>query len=446
MTRLNKFMEILGSYSSRRCIECDDETYEYSDLTEEVDRWSDRFRQLDVRSGAVIGVRADYSLSSIAALISLLLRPAVAALVPRDRSYQRYIQDCHATALLDVRTDGSYDWQVTACETTHPLLDRMRSANEGGFVIFTSGSTGRPKAALQSTERFLYKFHKPGRCFRTLAFLLFDHIAGLDTVFYTLMSGGTLVLTRQRDPSSIAGLIETHRVEVLPTSPSFLRLLCIGENDLMHDLSSLKVITYGSEPMDPATLAKLNTRFPHVQITQKYGTTETGSPRTVSRGNESLWLKFQSDGLETKVVDGVLWVRSESTLLGYLNAPSPVDEEGWYCTSDLVDVDGPWIRFRGRASDTINVGGEKVAPAEVEHCILELDFVCEAVVRGEPHSMLGQIVTARVALTNPDLDPKAVTTLIWQHCRKRLAHYKAPIKIEIVAGGLTDDRQKVRRV
>jgi long-chain acyl-CoA synthetase len=445
MTRLNNLIETLRSYSSRRSIECDGKAYTYADLMEEVNRWHDRFRQLDVQPGVVVGVRADYSLSSIAALITLLLRRAVAALVPRDRAYQPYLQDCHATALLDVRTDGSYDWQPIVCQTTHPLLDRMRAANEGGFVLFTSGSTGRPKATLQSTERFLYKFRKPGRCFRTLAFLLFDHIAGLDTVFYTFMSGGTLVLTRRRDPSSIAGLVEALKVEVLPASPSFLRMLCIQANDFTHDFSSLRVITYGSEPMDAATLAKLNTRFPHVQITQKYGTTETGSPRTTSRGNESLWLKFQSDGFEAKVVNDVLWIRSESTLLGYLNAPSPVDEEGWYCTSDLVDVDGPWIRFRGRVSDTINVGGEKVAPAEVEHCILELGFVCEAVVRGEPHSMLGQIVVARVVLADPRLDPKAATASIWQHCRKRLAHYKAPVKVEIVAGGLTDDRQKANR-
>jgi len=445
MTRLNNFTETLGSYSSRRSIECDGDTYTYSDLLDEVGRWRNRFRELDVQPGAVIGVRADHSLSSIAALISLLLCRAVAALVPRDRAYHPFLHDCHATALLDMRTDGSYDWQPISCETTHPLLDRMRAANEGGFVLFTSGSTGRPKAALQSAERFLYKFQKPGRCFRTLAFLLFDHVAGLDTVFYTLSSGGILVLTRRRDPSSIAGLIEAHKVEVLPTSPSFLRLLCIRANDFTRDLSSLKVITYGSEPMDPATLAKLNTRFPHVQITQKYGTTETGSPRTTSRGNESLWLKFQSDGLEVKVVDNVLWIRGESTFLGYLNAPSAVDEEGWYCTSDLVDVDGSWIRFRGRVSDTINVGGEKVSPAEVEHCILELDFVCEAVVRGEPHSVLSQIVTARVVLADPDLGPKVATTLIWQHCRKRLAHYKAPVKVEIVADRLTDDRQKARR-
>ena len=114
------------------------------------------------------------------------------------------------------------------------------------------------------------------------------------------------------------------------------------------DLSSLKIITYGSEPMDPRTLALLNERFPGCRISQKYGTTETGSPRSASRANDSLWLKLGGDGVEMKVVDGVLHLRSESTILGYLNAPSPVDAEGWYCTGDLVEVDGEWIRFRGQ--------------------------------------------------------------------------------------------------
>lgn len=419
--------------------------YTYSNLLEEMDRWQERFRQLDVRAGAVVGVRADYSLSSIAALISILLRGSIAALVPRAREHAQYLKDCHASTLLNVHTDGSYDWESIACETTHPLLGQMRAAKEGGIVLFTSGSSGKPKAALQSTERFLRKFQGQGRCFRTMAFLLFDHIAGLDTVFYTLMSGGTLILTRRRDPSSVAALIEAHKVEVLPTSPSFLRLLCMKADGINHDLSSLRVITYGSEPMDPTTLTNLNKRFPHVEITQKYGTTETGSPRTLSRGNESLWLQFKADGFEAKVVDEVLWVRSESTFLGYLNAESPVDEQGWYCTSDLVDVDGPWIKFRGRVSDVVNVGGEKVAPAEVEHCILELNFVRQALVKGEAHSILGQVVTAKVSLADPDLDTKAATTAIWQHCRKRLAHYKAPVKIEVVAGELIDDRQKVQR-
>jgi acyl-coenzyme A synthetase/AMP-(fatty) acid ligase len=182
-----------------------------------------------------------------------------------------------------------------------------------------------------------------------------------------------------------------------------------------------------------------------VQISQKYEATEAGSPRSVSKGNDSLWLKFKSDGMDVKVVDGVLWIRSESLILGYLNALSPVDQEGWYCTGDLVDVDGEWLRFRGRIADTITVGGEKVAPAEVEHFILELDFVRDVVVTGAPHALLGQVVTARVQLATANLDPKEAITRIWRHCRQRLAPYKAPVKIDISSEVLTTDRQKAHR-
>jgi len=262
-------------------------------------------------------------------------------------------------------------------------------------------------------------------------------------LFYTLSSGGTLVIAERRDPDSVGRLIESHGVEVLPASPSFLRLLCLTA-DGHRNYSSLKIITYGSEPMDPNTLARVNERFPNVQISQKYGTTETGSPRSESRSNDSLWLRIKTDGVETKVVEGVLWVRSEGTILGYLNAPSPVDEEGWYCTGDLVDVDGEWIRFRGRASDVINVGGEKVSPAEVEQTILELDFVRGAVVAGERHVLMGQIVTARITLARP-LDTKEAARLIRAHCRSRLSSYKVPVKIEIVDEGLVNERQKARR-
>jgi long-chain acyl-CoA synthetase len=445
MRRIEQLLETLRSYSPHECIDADGRSYTYSDLTSGIAYWDARFDQLGVEPGDVVGIRADYSLNSGAALVALLLRRAVAALIPRDSAHDGYLQDSHARALLTVGTDGDYEWLPTHHPATHPLLERLRAAGDGGIVLFTSGSTGRPKAAVQSAERFLHKFRKPGRRFRTLAFLLFDHVAGLDTMFYTLVSGGTLILARRRDPASIASLIEKCRVEVLPVSPSFLRSLCLSASAHDHDLSSLKVITYGSEPMDPATLARLNARFPNVQITQKYGTTETGAPRTISRANDSLWVRFNSEGFETKVVDGVLWIRSESTLLGYLNAPSPVDSEGWYCTADLVDVDGPWIRFRGRASDTINVGGEKVTPAEVEQSILELDFVHAAAVCGAPHSVLGQIVTARVVLARADIDRKSAIMAIWQHCRERLAPYKTPAKIDIVTGTLSDARQKTQR-
>jgi acyl-coenzyme A synthetase/AMP-(fatty) acid ligase len=445
MTRVENLIELLQSYSAQPCIDGEGGARSYAELISEIEQWNARFVQLNVLPGTVVAVRADYSMSAMGALISLLSLRAIAALIPRDRADEHYLKDSHASALLDLRTDGGYEWLPLTQPAPHPLLAKLRDQGHGGILLFTSGSTGRPKAALHSAERFLYKFRKPGRRFRTLAFLLFDHVAGLDTMFYTLVSGGTLVLTRQRDPKSIARLIETCKVEVLPTSPTFLRLFCLADSAHQHDFSSLQIITYGSEPMDPATLTRVNEQFPTAKIVQKFGTTETGAPKTISRGNDSLWIKFNTEGFETKIVDGVLWIRSESTLLGYLNALSPVDDEGWYCTSDLVDVDGEWIRFRGRASDTINVGGEKVTASEVEHSILELDFVREVLVCGEPHALLGQVVTAKVVLASDDMDRKTATMSIWRHCRARLASYKAPVKIDIVSGALADERQKIRR-
>lgn len=445
-TRVDALLEQLGSYSTRAAIEDRDQRHSYADLLGEVERWRLRLRAQKVEPGMVVGLCADYSHSAIAALIALFAERAVAALIPRGDNMDLYLKDACASVALQIAVDGQCEWRcVQAGCSDHSLLERLRGSSQGGVVIFTSGSTGRPKAALQSTERFLHKFAKPGRSLRTLAFLLFDHVAGLDTLFYTLSHGGTLLLTRQRDPQSICRLIESHRVEVLPGSPSFLRLLCTAGTTDAHDLSSLKIITYGSEPMDPSTLAQLNARFPQVQLAQKYGTTETGSPRTISRGNDSLWLKFKNDTVETKVVDGVLWIRSEGTILGYLNQGSPFDEQGWYCTGDMVDVDGEWIRFRGRITDVINVGGEKVAPAEVEQVILELDFVGSAVVSGEPHALLGKVVTACVALSNAATDAKEATRRIRLHCRQRLAAYKVPVKISVATDTLVNERQKARR-
>ena len=192
--------------------------------------------------------------------------------------------------------------------------------------------------------------------------------------------------------------------QVLSTSPSFLRLLWASGAAEGRDLSSLEIVTYGSEPMDAPTLARIHGLLPHARISQKYGTTETGAPRTVSQSSDSLWVKIQDDGVETQIRNGILWLRSESQFLGYLNAPDSFDSEGWYCTGDLVDERGEWIRIRGRESDLINVGGEKVSPLEVEQVILELDEIVSVAVCGTPNPLLGQVVTALVVL-RPGIDP-----------------------------------------
>lgn len=70
-------------------------------------------------------------------------------------------------------------------------------------------------------------------------------------------------------------------------------------------------------------------------------------------------------------------------MLGYLNAPSPFTDDGWFITGDSVEVNGEYLKILGRKSELINVGGEKVYPQEVENIILELGNVREVTVYGE---------------------------------------------------------------
>ncbi len=449
MSLLAGFLRTLSEHSSRTCIATQSASHNYGDLLRQCEHWLGDFETMSISPGTVIGLRGDYSLATIPALLALLAHRAIPVLIPRDGSLAGYLEGALASGLLEVGPEGgaSY-WTVTPPTQSHPLLKRASQEQGAHFIVFTSGSVGPPKASLHSLERFLLKFQKPGRSLRTMAFLLFDHIAGLDTLFYTLRNGGTVVVTLRRDPRAVLDLIETQRVEVLPTSPSFLRLLCAAMTTCSADLSSLKIITYGSEPMDAATLRRVNERFRDVRIIQKYGTTELGSPPTVSRSSDSLWLKFKGDNLETRIVDGVLWIRTQGTMLGYLNVPSPITPDGWYCTGDLVDVDGEWFRFLGRGDEIIKVGGEKVSPNEVERVIREVEFVNDTFVSGEPNALMGQVVTARVAVSLPQVAFSEAASTIRRHCRERLGPHHTPVRVTLVSGDSVttrSSRQKILR-
>ena len=120
------------------------------------------------------------------------------------------------------------------------------------------------------------------RC--TLTFLLLDHLGGINTLLYTLSNGGTVVSVPSRDPDVICRAIQNHRVETLPTSPTFINLLLMAESYRSYDLSSLHLITYGTEAMPESTLQRLHEVFPNVELLQTYGLSELGVLRQNRRG------------------------------------------------------------------------------------------------------------------------------------------------------------------
>lgn len=280
---------------------------------------------------------------------------------------------------------------------------------------------------------------------RTLAFLFFDHIGGLNTMFHVFANGGTLVVADDRTPDAIASAIERHRVELLPTSPTFLSLLLMSEAHLRHDLSALRWVTYGSEPMGKSTLLRLTQALPQVRFSQTYGLSELGILSSKSEASDSLRMRIGGDGFETKIKNSTLWIRASSAMLGYLNAPSPFDRDGWFNTEDVVDIDGQFIQILGRRSEVINVGGEKVFPVEIEDVIQSLPNIEDVVVHGEPNPITGQTVVANVELHKPE-DAIQLRKRIRVACAEKLAPFKIPTRVQIATpSGASERFKKIRR-
>jgi acyl-CoA synthetase (AMP-forming)/AMP-acid ligase II len=198
-----------------------------------------------------------------------------------------------------------------------------------------------------------------------------------------------------------------------------------------NDFTSVLLITYGTELMSDTTLQKCLEIFPNAQFKQTYGLSELGVLRSDSQSKESVWVKIGGPGFEVKIVDEILWVRSESNMVGYLNAPSPFDSEGWMCTGDRVEMKDGFVRFLGRKSEIINVGGKKVFPIEVENVLMQVKNVNGATVFGKSHPIMGQVVHAQISLVEPE-EPAFLTERLRDYCNKHLAQYKVPIRFTIV--------------
>jgi long-chain acyl-CoA synthetase len=422
-------------------------SFNYRWLDENWRLWKQRLESGGLGNQAVVVLEADFSPAAIAALLALVELGCV--VVPLLRSTradrQRIYRIAEANHRLGIADDEAWDLESLPVMPSHPHYKALRERGHPGLVLFSSGTSGEPKAAVHDLVPLLGKYMTRRPAWRTVAFLLFDHIGGINTIFNTVSNAATLITVSDRSPDGVCSAIESSKAEVLPASPTFLRLLLLSAAQDRFDLSSVKVVNYGTEPMAEATLKRLQEAFPQAQLHQSYGLAEVGILRSKSKSNDSTWVKVGGEGIETRVVDGILQIKSPSTMLGYLNAPSPFTDDGWFNTGDAVEVDGDYLRILGRRSDLINVGGEKVYPSEVEEVIEAMDNVAAATVYGEPNPLMGSIVCARVALIEPEDDGKFAIRLK-RHCRERLPAYQVPVKVSVVGREMIGERfKKLRR-
>jgi acyl-CoA synthetase (AMP-forming)/AMP-acid ligase II len=423
-----------------------DEVHPYAYLQDRVDYWARYLNAEQVHPGTVLAIEGDFSPNAIAMMLAAIGQRCI--LVPLSESVSskrtEFLEIAQAQVCLSLDQDDEVRLTHLSHPRTHELLNRLAASGHPGLILFSSGSSGKSKAAVHDLVPVLRKFHVKRHVRRAITFLLYDHIGGFNTLLYQLSNAGCVVTVEERSPDAVLRAVEKYQVELLPTSPTFINLILLSEAYRRHDLSSLKLVTYGTEPMPQSTLDRFHELFPHIQLQQTYGLSELGILRSKSRSSNSLWVKVGGEGFDTRVVDGLLEVRAESAMLGYLNALSPFTDDGWFKTGDAVDTDGEWLRILGRSSEMITIGGEKVYPAEVESVLQRMDGVEEVAVTSEANAITGKIVVAQVKLRSGEPLP-AFRRRMWSYCEAHLPRYKIPQKVVLLEESLVGERFKKRR-
>ena len=422
--------------------------FSYGQMVDRIAALERELQQAGVGHHDTVVVLADYAPEVVCMLLALARLRATVVPMTRGSVIEEDevlgISGC--TRRIVFAPDGiTWEMQTHVVSVTNPLLAEFRRSGNPGLVLFSSGSTGKPKGMLYDFWRVLDRFKVQRPPVVAIPFLLLDHFGGINTVLAITSSLGTVVTTEDRQLQTICAAIERYKIDLLPTTPSFLTMLAATDLPERYDLSSLRRISYGTETMPQATLDRIRQRFPNVELQQTYGLSELGVLRSQSRADGSLWVRIGGQGFETQVRDGILWIRSEFRMLGYLNAPSGFDDEGWFNTQDRVEVDGEWFKILGRVTDLINVAGQKVYPAEVEDVILQLPNVADVVVKGEKHPLLGQIVVAHVALSEPE-PLSELRARVRLACLSKLTDYKVPAKVVLLEAEMYSARfKKVRQ-
>lgn len=438
-------LEVFNKSEDREAIVFGDSSYTYAWLLQNVHKATDTLNSSKIPAGSIVAIEGDFSPTSVAWLLSLIQNRCIIVPISKAVGEKRleFLDTAEVEFIVKIEKE-TVKVEKLSTSSSHDIYQSLRTDSVPGLVLFSSGSTGKSKAAVHDFSALLEKFKIPRQSKRILAFLLFDHIGGVNTLLYTLSNAGCLVTIQDRAPDLVARSIVQHKVQILPTSPTFLNLLLIKNIPEQYDLSCLELITYGTEVMPEATLKRITALLPNIKFQQTYGLSEIGILRSKSQSNDSLWVKIGGEGYETRVVNGLLEVKAKSAMRGYLNAPSPFTADGWFMTGDAVEVDGEYFKILGRTSELINVGGEKVYPAEVESLLLDVEGVEDVAVTAEKNPILGNIVVAKVVLsTNESLSE--FRTRMRNALSTKCEPFKIPQKIVISTEELHGARFKKMR-
>ncbi|MFC1985958.1 long-chain-fatty-acid--CoA ligase [Chloroflexota bacterium] len=333
--------------------------------------------------------------------------------------------------------------------------------NDTTMLMYTAGTTGFPKGVMLSHNSFtVYVLENvspadPVSEEGNILTVPLYHVAGIQAMMAAIYGGRTLVMERQFEPKEWMELVETEKANRAMMVPTMLKQLMDNPEFSKHDLSSLKVITYGAAPMPLEVIKKAVDVFPGVSFINAFGQTETASTITTlspedhnitgtEEEKEKKLKRLSSIGkpmsdVEMRIVDeegnelapgevGEIVTRGPRVMSGYWKdqekTEKTIDKDGWVHTGDMgyVDEDG-YFFLAGRSTDMIIRGGENISPEEVEGVMYSHPKIEECAVIGVSDEEWGEVPMAVVVIKKGET---AAPEELMEYCRANLASFKRP--------------------
>ncbi|MEW6471096.1 MAG: long-chain fatty acid--CoA ligase [Actinomycetota bacterium] len=354
---------------------------------------------------------------------------------------------------------GMADMETLITET-EPVPDARRGGDALAALFYTGGTTGQAKGVMLSHANLLtqtYGALASGALVTPRGRLLhvapMFHLADLALWMMSSTLGGTHVILPGFDPGAALEAIARHQITDLLLVPTMLQALVDHPAAASAELGSVRRVAYGASPISEALVQRVMKRFRGAGLTQGYGMTEVSAIATLldpadhARPELLRAAGRAAPHAEVRIVDpddpedrelprgtvGEVAIRGGHVMLGYWRQPEATAtalRNGWMHTGDGAYMDNAgYVFIVDRIKDMIVSGGENVYSAEVENALASHPAVAMAAVIGVPDPDWGERVHAVVVLA-----PGAAVTpdALREHCKQRIAGYKAPRSVEFV--------------
>ncbi len=438
---IHHFIEkIATTFPNRKAVVCQGKSITYAELNTQADKIANVLLRNEIKPSSPVGLYTNRSLEMIIGMLGIL--KSGAAYLPLDPEYPKeridfILKDANVdfvfcqkelkNQLSETATKIFILEEIIEKDLSAPSIKSTAQAEDLAYIIYTSGSTGQPKGVpishrnlIHSTSaRFDFFEHQPDAFLLLSSFSFDSSVAG---IFWTLCSGGTLVLPPRRIEQNIQSLAQTiqdNKITHTLLLPSLYNLLL--EYTSTQDLLSLKTVMVAGEACPANLILKHYQKIPNVALVNEYGPTEgtvwsTAHPIVPEDSFGSVPIGRPIPNMENYILDEHLqpvpvgaigelyiggkgiakgyWQRPELTKARFLPHPFKQTKNATiYKTGDLAKFrKNGLIDFLGRADHQVKIRGHRIEPDEIKAVLEKMESIKEAIVTVQTNQMHQRLV------------------------------------------------------